>query len=310
MALIIFLYATWTSVFAIGKMTVAYTSPLFLTSTRMILAGFLLTSFIFFKKNISLKVSKKQLFAILLLAVLTMYLTNVLELWGLQYLSTAKTCFIYSLTPFFAAFFSYLHFKEKMTKKKWLGMCIGFLGIVPAIYFQSGSSSISGKATIFSMPEISILLATMFSVYGWILLRLLVKNSSFSPLVANGISMLIGGFLALIHSYFIDTWAPLPINTGYVGNFIRGTLLMTFVSNIVCYNLYGYLLKKYTATFLSFFGLLSPILASFTGWVFLGERPSLIIMGSTIVIGCGLWIVYKEELKQGYIKQKVKVKID
>jgi len=63
------------------------------------------------------------------------------------------------------------------------------------------------------------------------------------------------------------------------------------------------LLKRFTATFLSFMGLLSPIFASFTGWLFLGELPSWQIFLSTGIVSIGLWIIYRAELKQGYIKK-------
>jgi drug/metabolite transporter (DMT)-like permease len=83
---------------------------------------------------------------------------------------------------------------------------------------------------------------------------------------------------------------------------------MAFVSNILCYNLYGTMLKRFTATFLSFLGLLSPIFASFHGWIFLNEPPSWIIFLSTGIVSLGLWIVYAAELKQGYIVIKQKSK--
>jgi drug/metabolite transporter (DMT)-like permease len=289
-------------------MTLKYTSPLFLTGTRMVLAGFIIVTFLFFRKKKDLKITKKQIVPILLLAILSMYLTNALEFFGLQHLSAAKTCFIYSLTPFFAAFFSYLHFKEKMNLKKWIGMIIGFFGIVPVLYIQSGSENLTGGFSVFSLAELSIVGATVCSVYGWVLLRLLVKDGSLSPLTANGVAMLIGGVLAFINSILIDSWAPIPIDIANKAGFFKGVFLMTFISNILCYNLYGYLLKKYTATFLSFVGLLSPFFASVTGFIFLGEKPSLIILGSTFIVIAGLYLVYKEELKQGYIKVKVKNK--
>jgi drug/metabolite transporter (DMT)-like permease len=64
------------------------------------------------------------------------------------------------------------------------------------------------------------------------------------------------------------------------------------------------MLKRYTATFLSFMGLLSPIFASFTGWILLGESISWTIFFSTAIVCSGLWIVYRAELKQGYIIRK------
>jgi len=304
---VFFLFATWTSVFAIGKITLQTCPPVFLTAVRMLLAGFILMSYLLIKKKKSLKVTFKQFIAICALAIFSIYLTNIFEFWGLQYLSSAKTCFIYSLSPFFAAFFSYLHFNEKMNKQKWIGLFIGSLGFIPVLLSQSSSENLFKGFSFITLPELAIMGAALFSVYGWVLLRLLVKENSISPLMANGASMLIGGTIALIHSLCVDTYNPLPIlpNQGLV--FSQGVFIMTFVSNILCYNLYGWLLKRYTATFLSFAGLLSPIFASLTGWLFLKEKPSLIILASTAIVISGLWLVYKAELKQGYILNKKRV---
>jgi drug/metabolite transporter (DMT)-like permease len=135
----------------------------------------------------------------------------------------------------------------------------------------------------------------------------LVKDNSLSPLTANGWGMLLGGIFALVHSYFFDLWSPMPITAGHTAHFIQGLILITLLSNVFCYNLYGYLLKRFTATFMSFVGLLSPIFASFSEWLLLKTPPSPVILLSSFVIIFGLWIVYREELKQGYIIKKQKV---
>ena len=86
--------------------------------------------------------------------------------------------------------------------------------------------------------------------------------------------------------------------------FALGTVGMMLLYNVLCYNLYGFLLKRFTATFLSFMGLLSPIFASLSAWVFLGEPPSWQIFLATGIVSIGLFIVYRAELKQGYIVKK------
>lgn len=126
--------------------------------------------------------------------------------------------------------------------------------------------------------------------------------------MANGTSMLLGGMLALISSLFVDSWNPTPMATGKALPFIAGTAAMTLLYNVGCYNLYGWLLKRYTATFLSFLGLLSPIFASLSGWLLLGEKLSWQIFLSTGIVSIGLFIVYREELKQGYITKKASAK--
>ncbi|MBI5274468.1 MAG: DMT family transporter [Chlamydiales bacterium] len=297
----LFLYATWSSIFPIGKWLLSMSSPIFLTGARMFFAGILLTIFLIIRKKFSFRLNTKQWISIVLLGLFSIYLTNILEFWALQRLSAAKTCFIYSLSPMFTALLSYLHFKEKMTPMKWLGMSIGILGFIPVLKTQSASESLFHAFSFFSWPDIAMIGAAFFGVYGWILLRICVKDQELSPVVANGMSMLLGGALALATSFMIDSWHPLPVAEHKFLPFAGGVLIATMISNLLCYNLYGHLLKRFTATLLSFFGLLSPIFASITSWILIGESPSLAIIGSTFIVILGVWIIYREELKQGYI---------
>jgi len=181
-------------------------------------------------------------------------------------------------------------------------MGIGLAGMVPVLLMQSGSEDLFHAFSFFTWPTLALIGAALCSVYGWVLLRVAVKDSNISPLTANGMSMLFGGLMALIHSYvFADAWQPTPVATGHWGHFLSITIAITCISSILCYNLYGMLLKRFTATFLSFMGLLSPFFASLHGWLFLNEPISWVIFASTAVLSLGLWIVYSAELKQGYI---------
>ncbi|MCH9614096.1 MAG: S-adenosylmethionine/S-adenosylhomocysteine transporter [Chlamydiia bacterium] len=301
--IVVFMYGLWSSVFSLGKLALDFSPPVFLTAARMLLAGILITTYMLLVKRKALKVTWKQFGSLAILGFFSIYLTNILEFWGLKHLSAAKVCFIYSLSPFFAALFSYLHFGEKINLRKMIGFGIGFLGFIPVLLMQSGAESLFSAYGFISWPELAIMGAAAASVYGWVLLRVAVKDE-ISPLTANGISMLIGGTLALGHSFMIDHWAPLPVANGHMMDVAKGILIMTGISNIICYNLYGFMLKKFTATFLSFMGLLSPIFASFTAWFLLGEAPSWVIFMSTGILSSGLFIVYQAELKQGYIQKK------
>ena len=284
-------------------MALEVSPPLFLTASRMLVAACLILGYLALKNRNAFKISGKQLASVGVLAVFSIYLTNAFEFWGLKHMTAAKTCFFYSFTPFFSAFLSYLHFGEKMNGKKWLGMAIGFAGFIPVLAAQKGSEELLSSLTFLSWPELAVIGASVCSGYGWILLRLLVKNQSIPILMVNGLSMLMGGLLALVHSFLVDTWAPLPVAKGNLGAFSQGLFIIIFISNILCYNLYGLLLKRFTATFLSFMGLLFPIFASFNSWLFLGEPFSPTILLSTGIVSIGLWLFYSAELRQGYIQK-------
>jgi len=297
--LAIFVYALWSTIFPIGKLTLEHAPPLFLTGSRMLIAGILLLGYLLIRNRNALKISLKQLGSLSILALFSVYLANAFECWGLQYLSAAKTCFIFSMGPFFSALFSYFHFKEKMNGRKWLGMLVGFAGMFPVLLTQKGGDELLTSLPFVSWPELSVMAASLCGVYGWIILRGLVKDVA--PTMANGSSMLVGGIFALIHSLFVDTWNPIPVPHAEWMSFGQLLVLMICISNLICYNLYGFLLKRFTATLLSFLGLFSPIFASISSWLILGETPSPVIFVSTGILLFGLWLVYSAELRQGYI---------
>lgn len=303
---VIAMYALWSSSFALTKMTLAVSPPMFFTGFRMVIGGALLLGFLLFFQRKNLKITKRELLSLFILGVFSVYLTNILEAWGMQYLTSGKGCFIYSLSPFLAALFSYIHFGEKMTRTKWIGMFIGFLGFIPMLIDESGTEGLLHAFSFFSWPELALIGAVACSIYGWVLLRLIVKNQTISPLMANGTSMFLGGIMALVTSFLFESW-PIGAVLGpvtQVAPFLKGTLLMMLISNIICYNIYGVMLRKYTATFLSFMGLLSPVFASLHGLIVLREPPSYLIFLATAIVSVGLFIVYRTELKQGYIIKK------
>ena len=301
---IILMYSLWSSVFSLGKITLQYSSPMFLTGFRMFIAGILILIYLFFTNRSSLRLSGKQFLSLFLVSVFSIYLTNVLEFWGLQYLSASKTCFIYGLSPFFAVFFSYLHFKEKMNIYKWIGLSIGFIGCVPVFLKQTGKEDLFGAFSFISWPALAIIGSALFSVYGWVLFRLIVKDNDVSPIMVNGVTMLMGGCIAFFHSFLVEVWDPLPVSNDNLMQFLENALIIMVISNLICYNLYGLMLKRFTATFLSFFGLLSPVFASFSSWILLNEAFSLPIFLSSGVVAVGLWVIYYVELRQGYISPK------
>lgn len=268
----------------------------------MFLAGVIILSFLALFRRKDLNVKKHQLFPLALFTLSAVYLTNIFEFWGLQYLTSAKACLIYSLSPFLAAIFSYMEFKEKITWRKFVGLLVGFIGFIPVLLYQTGAEQLLGGIAFLSWAELALILATIASVYGWILLRKLGKDEGMSPLMTNGASMTLGGICALVHSLVVEQWDPLPVSD-YEG-FFQGVFLMIVISNLLCYNLYGWLLKRYTATFLSFAGLTTPLFAALFGWLMLKETVSWTFFLSLGVVSLGLWLVYSEELRLGYIVRK------
>lgn len=295
---VLLLYAMFASVFTIAKTGLMYSQPFFLVGTRMLFAGILLLIYQCFVQKQSLSFGRKTWQRLILLAFFNIYLTNAFEFWGLRYLTSFKTCFIYSLSPFLSALFSYFLFSENLTSKKWMGLLVGILGFMPILLAQTSSEEQTGHLFFFSWAELAVTMAAICSVYGWILLKQLVSEDQLSPLTANGMSMFMGGGLALIHSFAIEDWHPFPVTNYPI--FFECTLLLIVISNLICYNLYGTLLKRYTATFMSFAGFTTPLFTALFGWLVLGEIVTWPFYLSFIIVLFGLLLFDQDELKQSY----------
>ena len=296
MILVFILYALFAAVFTISKEALFYAAPFFLVGVRMVIAGLAILALFWFQKKEKATLSKKQWGKIALLALFNIFLTNTLEYWGLKYLTAFKTCFLYSLSPFLSAFFSYLFLSERMNGKKWLGLIVGFIGLIPILLSQTTLEEQAGKLFCFSWAEIAVLIAVCSSVAGWVILRDLVHYERVNSLVANGLSMILGGLFALGESALFEDWHPLPVSSFWP--FLITSALLIIVSNGICYNLAAHILKRVSATFFSFAGLTTPLFTALFGYLAHGEVPSWAFWGSYLVILCGLFIFYHEEMQK------------
>ena len=298
---LILLYFMLGSVFPLGRLAVRAAEPIFFTSARMVFAGIILLIYFYIRYPEKFRIYVKlRYFKIwFILALFNIYLTNVLEFWGLQTIPAAKASFIYNLSPFFAALFSYLFFKEKMTIKKIVGLVIGVVGFIPLLY--ASSENLQGSFFSLSWGELALIGAAASTALGWTFMRKIITKTPYPPILLNGLSMVICSVMAFFTSLFLENWTPLPIM--HYKQFIIYGLMISLVSNFIGYNLYAHLLRKYTATFLSFCAFIQPFFAALLGWILLGEGVTWHFFASAFIVLIGLYIFYQEELNLGYIKK-------
>lgn len=294
MYLILFLYAILASTFSFGKLLLQELPPIFLIAIRMIISGALVSS-IWYCCYSDKKIRSADWWLFGMVIIFHILFPFLSEYIALQDISPSSACLMYNLSPFFSAIFSYFIFNEKMTPKKWLGFSIGLAGV---IFFIGSQQTIDIHL---SLANLLMLFSVITSTLGWIFVRVLVKNKGYSTMLVNGLSMFIGGLLALGLSKLFE--GPINLHMEHVP-YIAGLLaLMIFITNILFYNLYGYLLTKYTATFLSFVGFVTPLFAAFFEWIFFGTIVDHSFFLAVSIVGCGIFIFYQEELKLGYISK-------
>lgn len=294
MTFIILLQALLATSFPMGKYLMNFVSPLFLSGTRMLFAGSILLMYEYYKSIETFKFHKKHFWIFLQIIVLGQYATYAFRLYALRVLPVWKVSFFYNLSPFLTALYAYLLFKQRLSIKQWVGLSIGFFGMIPMLVSSTPAEASMGEFAYISQYEIFLMISVSLHCYSWILIQKLVRYNDYKTSLVTGISMALGGLISLINAYILEGTPQISDPAA----FCKGLVIMIFVSNILCHNVYAGLLKKYSATFMSFTSFLSPIFAAIYGWAFFHEKISWHFYASIAIVLAGLYIFYQDELKQ------------
>lgn len=296
------------STFTIGKTALEYTTPLFLIGVRLTVSGVLFLVYYYFKYKQMPTLKAYDYWVLAQVAFASFYFAFTMEFSALQYLPSSKTAILYNLSPVIAACFSYFVFNEKMTPKKILGLAICLLSFLP-ILMESTPSEGSKFFLFLTLPELEILLAVISFTYGWVVMRKAIKRHFIPTVFVNGVGMLWAGIAALATVYLFDIpytssykWIHFWIPVTQVGPFLLWSSLLIVIGSVICYALYGYLLHKYTATFVTLGELATPLFAALYGWAFLNESITISFYFSMLVLGIGSFIFYQEEKRLGYFE--------
>lgn len=293
MYLVVLLYAISAVTFILAKKALMYASPCFLIGFRMTIAGAILLGYQLYKKpKILQSINRTHYYLFFITALFHIYFVFMLEYWALQYISTLKTVLICSLTPFISAVLSYILLNHKLTLLKITGIVIGTAGFIPVLL--SKTTEEQGFATLFylSLPEIVLLCAIFSAAYAWFRVKNLMDKGYHFALI-NGITMLMSGILSLITSFIFEGFTPAVSDWQ---SFLFWIFLLIIFANGIFYNMYGWLLTRYSITFISFGGFLSPAFATLFEWLFMSGIVTWHYLFCLAFVTSGLYLFYKDEL--------------
>jgi drug/metabolite transporter (DMT)-like permease len=293
MILAVLMYAILASTFTIAKAVLSYAKPFFIIGFRMTLAGIIFLVVQYFSNRTNFRIHRKDIWLFFRVALFNIYFAFIPEFWALQYVHSSKVVLLYSLTPFIVAGFAYFLVKEKVTFQKIIGMAIGFCGMIPILMTQNDIREAAMEMMNISIPEFVLLFAITSAAYAWFPIKKLMDRGYTVPFI-HGSTMFCGGILALVTSLVFEGYSTSPIYN--FGPFLGLTLLLVVISNGIFYNMYGFLLKRYAFTVLSFAGCTTPIFGAFYGWFFLSEPITWHYGVSFVCVSIGLYLFYRNEL--------------
>jgi drug/metabolite transporter (DMT)-like permease len=290
-----------------------YTQPFFLLGLRMTLAGALLLSYLILRNRaiLTTQLNKQHSTLYAQIILFTVFIPYALRYYGLSlatgYVNSGTgnhapvlAPLVYNLGPIVTFFLAHIFGVEKISWQRATALCISFVGLllcldIPLLhYFSTFSFS---PLSFFGLPEYALLLSLISFSYGWIIMRKLVVDLSYSPLLVNGIAMFGGGVMGLISSFYLEP-------ASYISNYslVVPLLIITIIiSNIVGHSLYASLLRKYSLTLLQLGYWLIPAVSKIANLFFLAIPATLSAIGADLapaaLLFTGFALLYKTEQK-------------
>lgn len=287
-------------VFTFGKQAVLNSSPFFLTAVRYIPAGLIFLTGMYFFNRKKFYLSSRLIPAI---AGLTFFffLMDSFRLIALRYIPSSHGALVNSLSPFIAALLANLVFKERFTLKKLVALCIGFFGVLPLILqnFLTTPLNITCSPLAQLGGYATLLVSSISAVIGSFFLKQLVDREKYPIFMSIGITLFVGGILALICSLILEPWNPVPVTNASV---VFPIIMFLLVShNLLAQPLFGYLVKKYPVTLVTFATLITPLVTAVLGRCLYDQEIGWVFMFSLVTLLSSFYLFYHEEQKEGLV---------
>lgn len=287
----------WGMNVALIKLLVNILPPLVMQGTRIFIAGIALFLILLcMKKQIIYKEMPWKF--VLLASFLGVIAHHSLLALGLQQTSAVKTSLILGLAPLITAIIAIATRSTSLTKLRFFGFIIGFVGIIVAVVDDFSAVS------IFGIGDLLVLGSILVQAFSFFVIRRVTLT--IPPLVLTAYMLTIG-------SIFIMLFGLIFTPTGYLGfaemDFVSwGIFIFSAVlATAVGHSLYNSMIKRIGTAETAIFTNLSTIFALTGSAVIIGETMHitqifgclLIVMG--VLIGTGgveEWIRKRKQIKQ------------
>ncbi|WP_455145526.1 DMT family transporter [Streptococcus constellatus] len=234
-------------------------------------------------KKEDIQLSKKQILTIVLAGA---FLAGDLTLWNISfsYTSVANANLLANLTPFTVIPFSYFFFKEKMTKRFFLGSIITFLGVIILTGNRLTLTSdrlLGDLLSIITSAFYAMFMLTVYKLRNYIKSNVIMFISTFGSLLILGIVIFFTEGFHIPHN-FSELW-PL--------------LALALISQIIGQGLLAFCLGKVNASLLSLITLSQPVIAAIYAWIAFQESLDTQSMIAILITLAGVYLA-KTQTKQ------------
>lgn len=259
------------SSFAVGKIGLAYFSPLLLVGLRFTLAGLLLALWV---RKKPLPRSGREWGQLGLIGFLQTAAVMGCIFLSLRTITAGESSILTFLNPLLVVIWGTLFLRVTYRLSQWLGVLIGLCGVFITLGFHLQWES----GTLFGLG----------SALAWSIATILVKRWGvrFNVWVMTAYQMLFGGLLLLLMGVTLET-PKLIVTTAS----LLIVLWLAIMASIVQFATWFYLLSQGDPGRTSAFLFLAPFFGVLSGWVLLGEVVMWHVYAGGLLVFAGIFLV-------------------
>jgi drug/metabolite transporter (DMT)-like permease len=292
-------YFFWGSTYVAIRFGVQVLSPYVLGSSRFLVAGPLMLA-ICAARGMTLRQSWRDLGLLALMGVLMLGIGNMGLVWCEQFLPSGLSALLFAVIPLFIAIFeAVLPDGEGLRAKGWVGIAIGFLGLLILLLpgIREGLSLQHGRhSTQLLGSGVAIIAAFSWSAGSILSRRARLKTH---PFVAAAWQMLFAGVFNLILMLAAGGTYRVSWPTQALWSI---AWLVTFGS-LVGYTAYIYLLEHVPVAKVATYAYINPIVAVILGAIFLRERMVPIEYAGMAAILLAVYLVTSSKLAASAVSE-------
>ena len=277
----------WGSTFLFIELALQGITPLWLTSARIVFAT-VLTSIIWLMRGGKLFTTEETAWKRLgIIGIISTALPFQLISWGQQYVTSSFAGLAMASMPLFVLPLAYFfNTNEALDKRKFIGLIIGFLGIV--ILFSPDFTLGNDTSILITLGKLACILAAFCYASNSILMR---KLPSIDPVGLAAISLLIGTVWVVLWAIAIEGPPP-NISTKTLLILLLLGLLPTAIANFIRV----VLIREAGPVFLGITNYIVPLWAALVGALVLKETLHFEFYFAAVITVAGIYISQMKSL--------------
>jgi len=284
-------YIIWGSTYFFIEMAVKFLPPMVLGALRFLASGLVMLLMVTVRGE---KIwNRKAMLPAAISGLLMLFLGNGGVIWVEQFLPSSFVAIFLASAPLWFLIFDKINWKLNFSNPFTLaGIAFGMLGVL-ALFYEKLQGSLSSKNII---PLIILVIANI----GWVLGSLYSKYKvpNISPSVNSAWQMIAAGLAFAIVGTFNQefsfmSWSSVPAKAWWA------ILYLIVFGSIIGYSAYVFLLKVRSATQVSTYAYVNPLVAVILGVYINHDHLTTLQLGGLAIILCSVFFISLAKKKAG-----------